>query len=55
VVDSIYLLQPGNPLIEVNQAAYMQERDLQDLLDQHPALLPGGQINPEAPAGGWSS
>ena len=47
--DSIFLLQPDNSLVEVTQAPYALEHDLQQLLDRHPELLPGAQISPEAP------
>ncbi len=49
MTDSIYLLQPDNSLVQVSQSPYLQERDLQQLLDQHPELLPGAQMNPEVP------
>src|SRR5947209_18003517 len=47
--DSIYLLQPDNSLVQVSQAPYLAESELQRLLDQHPELLPGAQIDPEEP------
>ncbi len=49
ISDSIYLLQPDASLLEVKQAPCGQERDLQDLLDAHPELIPGAQINPDVP------
>jgi hypothetical protein len=47
--DSIFLLQPDSSLVEVTQAPYALEHDLQKLLDRHPELLPGAQISPEEP------
>jgi len=47
--DSIYLIQPDNSLITVSQAPYVQEADLQRMIDQHPELLPGAQIDPDSP------
>lgn len=49
MTDSIYLIQPDNSLVQVHQVSYSMERDLQQLLDRHPELLPGAQMNPEAP------
>lgn len=49
MTDSIYLLQPDKSLVKVSQVDYMQERDLQTLLNQYPELIPGAQIDPNVP------
>jgi len=47
--DSIFLLQPGEQLIEMQSAPYDSETLLQELLAKHPDLLAGSQIDSESP------
>lgn len=45
----IFLLQDNGELVELNEAPYETEALLQRFLAQHPDLLAGKQMNPEAP------
>lgn len=46
---SIYLAHPGEDLLELQERPYDSEDLLQKLLSEHPRLLAGEQIDPEAP------
>lgn len=48
-MDSIYLLHPDGELVPVQLAPYEFEDEIQGLLERHPELLPGAQIDPESP------
>jgi hypothetical protein len=48
-MDSIYLLHPDGELVPVQLAPYEFEDEIQRLLEHHPELLPGTQIDPESP------
>jgi hypothetical protein len=45
----IFLLRDDGQLVEMTERAYDSERLLQELLESHPALLSGDQIDPESP------
>jgi len=47
----IFLIQPNNKLIEMNELDYKSEAEevLQKLLADYPSLLAGNQVNPKAP------
>ena len=45
----IFLLRDDDQLVEMTERAYDSERLLQELLESHPALLSGDQIDPESP------
>jgi hypothetical protein len=45
----IYLVQDGGTLVEMTEQPYATEDLLQKLLADHPSLLAGNQINPDAP------
>ena len=45
----IFLLHADDHLVEMTERAYDSERLLQELLESHPALLSGDQIDPESP------
>ncbi len=47
--ETIFLIQDDNQLMELTEQEYDSEDLLQALLAQYPHLLPGGQINPDAP------
>lgn len=49
MVGGIFLLDSEGGLTEMAETAFAAEVDLQKLLAQHPGLLPGDQIDPEAP------
>ena len=46
---SIFLVQPGNTLVELRESGYVTESVLQKYLADHPALLAGEQMVPDAP------
>jgi hypothetical protein len=46
---SIFLVRPGNSLVELRESGYDSEAVLQTYLADHPTLLPGDQISPDAP------
>jgi hypothetical protein len=46
---AIYLLAPGDQLVEMREQAYDSEDLLQRLLATHPDLLAGDQIDPATP------
>ena len=45
----IYLIQEGGDLVEMAEQAYDSEDLLQELLENHPALLAGDQIDTTTP------
>lgn len=45
----IYLIQPGNQLLALEEQPYANEDLLQTLLEQYPDLLAGDQIDPSTP------
>lgn len=47
--DSIFLLEDGGAIREMEQAPYQSEDLLQTLIEEHPELLSGQQINPDDP------
>lgn len=47
--ETIFLIHNDNQLVELTEQEYDSEDLLQALLAQYPHLLPGDQINPEAP------
>jgi hypothetical protein len=49
VTGGIFLLQDDNQLIEMLEQPYDSEIVLQKLLEDHPNLLAGSQINPTEP------
>lgn len=49
MTDSIFLLQAGDQLIEMQSAPYDSESLLQELLAKHPNLLAGSQVDSESP------
>lgn len=49
MTSGIYLLQNDNQLIEMTEQPYDSEPVLQKLLEDHPSLLAGNQINPDEP------
>lgn len=48
-MDSIYLLHQDGELVPVQLAPYAFEDEIQGLLEHHPELLPGAQIDSESP------
>lgn len=46
---TIFLVRPGNTLVELRESEYDSEAVLQTFLADHPTLLPGDQISPDAP------
>lgn len=46
---SIFLVQPGNSLVELRESGYVTEAVLQTYLTDHPALLAGEQMSPDSP------
>jgi hypothetical protein len=51
--DGMFLMR-DRELVEMRYAPYEAEADLQVLLEHHPALLPGRQIDPASPRGSGS-
>jgi len=49
VSDPIYLEGADGHLTRVDRTAYTREKDIQNLIDQHPELLPGDQIDEADP------
>jgi hypothetical protein len=49
MTDSIHLLRPDGELVEVTVSPYEAEAHLQQLLANHPSLLPGAQVSPRDP------
>jgi len=47
--EGIYLLQDNGDLIEMNEKEYDSEDLLQKLLERYPKLIPGSQVNSDAP------
>ena len=45
----IFVLQKDNQLTELNQEQYENEDLFQELIERHPAILAGDQINPDNP------
>ena len=46
---SIFLVRPGDTLVELREEGYVTESVLQKYLADHPALLAGEQMSPDAP------
>lgn len=46
--EGVFLVD-GDDLVEMQHSAYVDEADLQSLLEHHPDLMPGRQINPGSP------
>jgi hypothetical protein len=42
-------LRRGDELVEMTQELYALEGDLQELIERHPSLLAGDQVNPDVP------
>jgi hypothetical protein len=49
VSESIYVMQPSGDPVPVRLTEYPFESDIQGLLERYPELLPGAQIEPDAP------
>ncbi len=47
--DQIFLLDKNKKLIELDEADFITEDEFQNLLENHPQLISGSQINPEKP------
>jgi hypothetical protein len=47
--ETIFLLNSGGELVEMNEETYLTEALLQKLLSDYPALISGSQINPGKP------
>jgi hypothetical protein len=45
----IFLLREGGELVKLTERTYDSERLLQELLESHPALLSGNQVDPGDP------
>ena len=45
----IFLVSDEGDLVELNESAYPSEDHLQDLLARYPGLLPGDEMDPQAP------
>ncbi len=45
----IFLVGSDNELLPMKQETYASEQDIQDLLEEYPALLAGDQIDPDSP------
>lgn len=45
----IFLVSDDGALVELNESAYPSEDHLQDLLARYPDLLPGDEMDPQAP------
>jgi hypothetical protein len=45
----IFAIDANNELVEMTEASYDSERILQTLLEQHPGLIAGNQIDPDEP------
>ena len=47
--EQIFILNQNQSLVELNEREFVTEKQFQDLLEKHPKLISGSQINPDNP------